>query len=231
MQLARIEQLLVGKAVPYTRPGTHSAIAKQAVAGPVPLGPEGLEGDEQGDRKVHGGVDKALHHYPYEHYRQWIERLGPSALLARPGAFGENISTRGLGEADLCLGDVLRCGEALLEVAQTRQPCWKLNDRFGIPDMALQVQQSGMTGWYYRVLEPGCLEAGRMLVLEHRPHPRWPLTRVLEVLYRRTLDQAALHELSELPLVPSWRKLVERRLGQRSVEDWNKRLYGIDTQG
>ncbi|TCD20044.1 MOSC domain-containing protein [Pseudomonas sp. IC_126] len=230
MQLARIEQLLVGKAAPYTRSGTRSAIAKHAVAGPVPVGFEGLEGDEQGDRKVHGGVNKAVHHYAYEHYSRWREQLGALPLLEQPGAFGENISTRGLSEADLCLGDVLRCGEARLEVVQTRQPCWKLNDRFGIPDMALRVQQSGMTGWYYKVLEPGALEAGQLLILEHRPFPRWSLTRVLEVLYQRTLDQTALHELNELPLVPSWRKLVERRLQQHTVEDWSKRLYGSNSE-
>ncbi|MCQ4308829.1 MOSC domain-containing protein [Pseudomonas stutzeri] len=230
MQLARIEQLLVGKAVPYTRPGTRSAIAKHAVAGPVPVGFEGLEGDEQGDLKVHGGVNKAVHHYAYEHYALWREQLGALQLLEQPGAFGENVSTRGLSEADLCLGDVLRCGDARLEVVQTRQPCWKLNDRFGIPDMALRMQQSGMTGWYYKVLEPGALEAGQLLILEHRPFPRWSLTRVLEVLYQRTLDQTALHELSELPLVPSWRKLVERRLQERTVEDWSKRLYGANTE-
>lgn len=231
MQLARVNRLLAGKAVPYTRPGSHSAIAKQPLEGPVQVGPEGLEGDEQGDRKVHGGLYKAVHHYPYEHYRRWQEQLGALLLLEQPGAFGENISTCGLSEADLCLGDVLRCGETLLEVVQTRQPCWKLNDRFGIPDMALRVQQTGMTGWYYRVLEPGELEAGQMLNLEHRPFPRWPLSRVLEVLYQRTLDQTALLELSELPLVPSWQKLVERRLNQHSVEDWNKRLYGADSEG
>lgn len=231
MQLARINRLLAGKAVPYTRPGSHSAIAKQPLEGPVQVGPEGLEGDEQGDRKVHGGLYKAVHHYPYEHYRRWQEQLGALLLLEQPGAFGENISTCGLSEADLCLGDVLRCGETLLEVVQTRQPCWKLNDRFGIPDMALRVQQTGMTGWYYRVLEPGELEAGQMLNLEHRPFPRWPLSRVLEVLYQLTLDQTALLELSELPLVPSWQKLVERRLNQHSVEDWSKRLYGADSEG
>ena len=231
MQLARIDLLLTGKAVPFTRPGSHSAIAKQPLAGPVQVGAEGLAGDEQGDRRVHGGIHKAVHHYPYEHYLRWREQLGALSLLERPGAFGENISTQGLSEAQLCLGDVLRCGDVLLEVTQTRQPCWKLNDRFAIPDMALRVQRSGMTGWYYRVLEPGTLQAGQFLTLEHRPFPRWPLSRVLEVLYQRTLDQAALLELGELPLVPNWQKLVERRLSQNSVEDWNKRLYGTDAEG
>ena len=228
MKLARIETLLTGKAVPYTRPNSFSAIAKQPVIGPLDVGPEGLAGDEQGDRRVHGGEYKAVHHYAYEHYARWREQLGALPLLEQPGAFGENISTQGLSEADLCLGDILRCGDARLEVVQTRQPCWKLNDRFGVADMALRVQQSGMTGWYYRVLEPGTLEVGQLLTLEHRPFPRWPLSRVLEVLYQRTLDTAALQALSELPLVPSWRKLVDRRLQQRAVEDWNKRLYGAD---
>lgn len=226
MQLARIEHLLVGKAVPYTRPGSHSAIAKLPVVGPLAVGVEGLTGDEQGDRRVHGGIHKAVHHYPYEHYRRWIEQLGRLPVLEQPGAFGENISTRGLSEADLCLGDVLRCGDVLLQVAQSRQPCWKLNDRFGVADMALRVQQSGMTGWYYQVLEPGELQAGQSLMLEQRPYPRWSLTRVMDVLYRHTLDHAALRELAELPLVPNWRKLVERRLEVNAVEDWSKRLYG-----
>lgn len=230
MKLARIEQVLTGKAVPYTRPGSFSAIAKQPVAGPVQVDVEGLQGDEQGDPKVHGGVNKAVHHYAYEHYARWRQQLGELPLLEQPGAFGENISTRGLSEADLCLGDILRCGDARLEIVQTRQPCWKLNDRFGVADMALRVQQSGMTGWYYRVLEPGTLEAGQMLTLEHRPFPRWSLTRVLEVLYQRTLDHTALQELSELPLVPSWRKLVDRRLQQGTVEDWSKRLYGAQPE-
>ena len=227
MQLARIEQLLVGKSVPFTRPGSHSAIAKQPVQGPLAVGSDGLAGDEQGDRRVHGGVHKAVHHYPFEHYRRWRELLGDLPLLERPGAFGENISTSGLSEADLCLGDVLRCGDVLLQVVQTRQPCWKLNDRFGVADMARRVQHSGLCGWYYQVLEPGELQAGQALLLEQRAFPRWPLTRVMEVLYRRPLERAELLELAELPLVPNWRTLIERRLQSNTVEDWSKRLDGL----
>lgn len=227
MKLARIEHLLVGTAAPFTRPGSQSAIGKQPVAGPLYADSQGLQGDEQGDRKVHGGIHKALHHYPYDHYRRWSEQIGPRALLGQPGAFGENISTLGLTEADLCLGDVLRCGNVMLEVVQTRQPCWKLNDRFDVPDMSLRMQDSGTTGWYYRVLEPGYLEAGQPLLLEHRPFPRWPLPRVIDLLYRHPLDQAALRELRGLPLVPNWRDLVEKRLELGVVEDWNKRLYGV----
>ena len=224
--LARIEAVLTGRAVDYTRPGSRSAIAKVAVAGAVEVGVEGLAGDEQGDRRVHGGPDKAIHHYPREHYAIWAEEIGAHPLLAMPGAFGENLSTTGVSEADLCLGDRLRLGTALVEVSQGRQPCWKLSDRFGIADMARRVQDSGRSGWYYRVLAPGAVQAGDTLELLERPHPHWPLPRLAELLYRRTLDRGELAAALELPLVPSWRAVFARRLEQGGTESWASRLGG-----
>lgn len=221
-----IDRVLTGPAVPYTRPGTHSAIAKQPLAGVAHVGVLGIAGDEQGDRRVHGGPDKALHHYAFDHYLGWRRDLGDSAVLARPGAFGENLSTRGLTEADVCIGDRLRIGSVLLEVSQSRQPCWKLNDRFGVADMALRVQQSGRTGWYYRVLEPGTLQAGDALNLVARPYPGWSLLRLIDVLYRQPLDVPVLEAMQALPLTPSWRRLVARRLASRQVEDWSARIGG-----
>src|SRR5690606_15630671 len=162
-------------AVPYTRPGSRSAIAKTPRSGPVRIGELGLDGDEQGDRRVHGGVDKAVHHYPFEHYARWRAELGPLPVLAAPGAFGENLSSAGLDESNVCLGDRYALGSVVLEVSQGRQPCWKLNDRFGVRDMARRVQDTGRTGWYYRVLQPGVARAGDTLQLLERPCPDWPL--------------------------------------------------------
>jgi MOSC domain-containing protein YiiM len=224
--LARIEAVLTGRAVDYTRPGSRSAIAKVPVHGPVSVGLEGLDGDEQGDRRVHGGPDKAIHHYPRDHYAAWRGEIGAHPLLDGPGAFGENIATLGVTEADLCLGDRLQLGTALAEVSQGRQPCWKLSDRFGIAGMARRVQDSGRSGWYYRVLETGVVQAGDDLVLLERPHPYWPLTRLAGLLYRRTLDRGELQAALELPLVPSWRRLFERRLEQGATESWDSRLGG-----
>lgn len=223
---ATIDAVLTGRAVDYTRPGSRSAIDKRAIEGPVRIGPEGLGGDEQGDRRVHGGPDKAIHHYPRDHYASWQGEVGAHALLQAAGAFGENISTAGITEADICLGDRLRLGSALVEVSQARQPCWKLSDRFGIADMARRVQDSGRSGWYYRVLETGTVQAGDTLVLVDRPHPHWPLPRLSELLYRRTLDRDELLGALALPLVPSWRKLFERRLQQGDTESWDSRLGG-----
>ncbi len=138
-----MDALLAGKARAYTRPGTMSGIDKRPLAGAVRIGELGIEGDEQDDLRVHGGPDKAVHHYAFDHYAAWRNDLGTLPLLEAPGAFGENISTRGITEAEVCLGDSFALGDALLEVSQGRQPCWKLNDRFGVADMARRVQATG----------------------------------------------------------------------------------------
>lgn len=221
-----LNALLTGKAQPYSRPGSRSGIAKQPRADKVWISPIGLEGDEQGDLRVHGGPDKAVHHYDYAHYALWQQELGALPVLQQPGAFGENISTSGLDESQVCIGDRFQLGSALLEVSQSRQPCWKLNDRFGVRDMARRVQDTGRTGWYYRVLQPGLAHASDALILRERPHPQWPLLRIIRILFTPILDPAQLEPMLALPLVPSRRKLVEHRLQQSQVEDWEKRLQG-----
>lgn len=222
----RLKSLLTGRALPYTRPGTRSAIAKRPSTRSLRIAANGLEDDEQGDLRVHGGPDKAIHHYPFDHYAAWNSEIGPCDLLTRPGAFGENFSTLGWTESDICIGDVLIAGEAVLELSQGRQPCWKLNDRFGRADMAMRVQASGRTGWYYRVLQPGRIAVGDELRVSDRSHPDWPLQRFMALLHSRELDQAVLNECLTLPLTPSWRRLVEHRLQQRRSEDWTSRLDG-----
>lgn len=223
---AVVRAVLAGKAVPFTRAGSLSAINKRPVTDTTLIGLLGLEGDEQGDRRVHGGPDKAIHAYPSEHYGKWREELGALPILREPGAFGENLSTAGFTERDICLGDLFRVGSVLLEVSQARQPCWKLNDRFGVPDMARRVQATRRTGWYFRVLEEGRVAAGDTFWLMHRPHPDWPLLRLIELLYERMLDRDSLTAALAHPLVPGWRKLIERRLASGKVEDWSPRIDG-----
>lgn len=223
-----IDSVAIGIARDFTRPGTRSAIDKRVVPGPVRVGVSGLEGDEQGDRRVHGGPDKAIHHYPRDHYAAWRDELGTHALLEAAGAFGENLSSTGLTEADVCLADRFALGTAVVEVSQSRQPCWKLSDRFGVREMARRVQDSGRTGWYYRVLQPGIVVAGDSLTLQTRAYPRWPLSRLQQLLYARAVDEAAIAEVLALPLVPAWRSLFERRLQRSQVESWSKRLDGLE---
>lgn len=226
LPVIELRQVLAGTSRPFTRPGSFTGIDKVSVSGPVAVGALGIMGDEQGDRRIHGGPDKAIHHYPFEHYQGWLQLIGEHPRLAQPGAFGENLSTVGVDESQVCLGDIFRCGSVLLEVSQTRQPCWKLNDRFEVSDMALRMQASAMTGWYYRVLEDGVLQAGDPIVLQGRPFPLWSLRRVIALLYERSADIDELSQFAQLPLVPSWRALVERRLSTGQVENWASRVLG-----
>lgn len=222
-----VSALLVGGVRPLGEKGVPSGIDKRPAARPLRIGREGIEGDAQGDRRHHGGPDKAVHHYPFDHYAAWRAEIGPHPLLERPGAFGENLSTTGMSEATVALGDVFRLGGATLAVSQGRQPCFRLNLRFGRPDMARRVQESGRTGWYYRVVEEGVAAPGDALVLLDRPLPGWPLARLLATLYADTLNRDELAAMAALPALPeNWRRLAERRLESGRVEDWGKRLTG-----
>ncbi len=225
-------RVLVGTIAPLGESGQTSAIGKSPAPAPRRIGKVGLEGDAQADLKHHGGREKALHHYAFDHYAPWREEIGEAAPLAAPGAFGENFSTTGWTEETICLGDVIRFGSALLQVSQGRQPCFKLNLRFGLRDMALRVQRSGRTGWYYRVLEDGAAQEGDALELVERPCPEWPLSRLSRLLYRDTRDREGLTALAALPeLAESWRALARRRLETGKVENWSARLYGRRLQG
>lgn len=206
-----------------------SAIAKSPVSGPVMLGLEGLEGDEQADRTVHGGPEKALHHYPADHYAAWAELWPGLAAAFVAGGFGENVSTVGLTEADLCIGDRLRMGEALVEICQGRQPCWKLVAHSGAAEIAMRMQRNGRAGWYYRVIEPGLIAAGDRVELAGRPHPDWPLSRVIAARFDPRLDPAEAAAIAALPeLSQSWRASFLKKTDPAFAEDTSARLSGRD---
>lgn len=220
-----IAELRIGRIGKLGPQGVLSAIDKHPVIGPIMARGGGLDGDEQGDPARHGGRDKALHAYPVAHYPLWARELPGQAARLRPGAFGENLVVLGATEADFCLFDRFRLGAAVVEVSQTRQPCWKLNLRFDLPDMARRVQETGRTGWYFRVVTEGVIAPGDAAELVARPQPDWPLARIWRLLYREALDREALSALTALPGLPdSWRRMGAARLARRTVEDWRPRL-------
>jgi MOSC domain-containing protein YiiM len=224
-----VDAVLTGKVAPLGDKGKKSAIGKMPVDGRVWLGETGLEGDQQAEVNIHGGPEQALHQYPFDHYADWratwpAGEFGLGRLDSR-GAFGENISVSGMTETDVCVGDVYRMGGAIVQVSQPRQPCWKLNLRFGRADMSRAVQDSRRTGWYYRVLEAGEVAAGDTIERLARPHAEWSVDRLLRVLYVDRDDYAALESMAKLDtLSPSWIKIAAKRLENRQVESWTKRL-------
>lgn len=212
--------VLTGKVRPF-RGDETSAIAKRPVAEAVAVDAMGLAGDEQADRTVHGGVDKAIHHYPADHYDWWRGQLDDAPLLDAPGAFGENISTLGLDEQTVCLGDRFRLGTALIEVSQARQPCWKLDHRFGVKGVMAKVVTSRRTGWYYRVLEAGTVQAGDRLILEDRPFADWPLASLFALLVggeakARPADLTALRDIPAL--AETWKARRAKLAAQLGVD-------------
>lgn len=201
-----IRTLAVGRAA--LLPGTEirSAIYKQPVEGPVILGPEGFEGDTQVDRRYHGGPDKAVCVYAGDHYIYWEERLGRPLP---PSAFGENLTIDGLTEAEAQIGDIYAMGTALVQVAQPRVPCEKVNLKFGDNLMVKQVVATGYTGYYLRVLQPGQVAAGDAVRLVER-QPGAPTVAFA--------NQIRFHEPENLE---GARRLVA---AQGIAEDWIKKI-------
>ena len=120
-----------------------------------------------------------------------------------------------------------QAGDAVIQVSQGRQPCWKLNIRFDTGDMAFRVQRSGRTGWYYRVLQEGNVKAGDTLQRIERPSPEWTIRKAWHLLYVDTMNLAELSVMAELEhLAQNWRDYAIKRLASRKVEDWSRRLQG-----
>lgn len=207
----------IGAACDYPPAGTppglnrpwRSAILKIPVSGSVRLGPLGLEGDTQVDRRYHGGPDRALLAYSADNYTRWRE---DGDLPAFPfGAFGENLTIEGLDETSVCIGDIYRIAAIRVEVSQPRQPCANLARRWQRPDLPERVRRTGRSGWYLRVLNPGVIEAGQPIQREVCPHPAWSIARASQVMQSRLERRAEAEELASLePLSPGWRTRLTR---------------------
>ena len=136
----------------------QTGIFKQPTEGPIEVKQLGLEGDQQANKKLHGGVYKAICVYPSEHYDLWKEELGNPGLSF--GDFGENLTTFGLMERDIHLGDRLRIGSVEIVVTQPREPCITLNARLNTKDLSVRIRKSGRSGFYFSVEREGILETG-----------------------------------------------------------------------
>jgi MOSC domain-containing protein YiiM len=189
----------------------RTSIFKAPVVGRVSVSRLNLEGDQQSDLSVHGGIDKAVYAYPSEHYPFWREQL-VDAELPR-GVFGENFTTAGLLEETTRVGDRFRIGSAEFVVTQPRMPCFKLGIRFNRPDMVKRFLESGRTGFYFAVAKEGELTAGDSIELLERDDHNVTVADVVNLYGRDAANQEMLHRVSELPSLPkSWRDYFRKRL-------------------
>ncbi len=194
----------------------RTAIFKHGVAGPIRMSCTNLAGDGQADLRVHGGADKAVCAYPIEHYTSWNQDLPDLAMSS--GAFGENFTVRRLTETAVCIGDIYEVGTTVIQVSQPRSPCWKLARRWDVKDLAVRTQQTGRTGWYFRVLAQGTVEPGQPMKLTSRPHPRWTIHRVNQARYGDNPHPESVGFLAScVELSQSWRTALNKL--QRHVDE------------
>ena len=198
---------------------TYSAIAKTVVAAGTVLwlSSGNLAGDAQADLSVHGGADKALYTYPAEHLGWWAAELGQTFGAA---PFGENLSTMGVAEADVCVGDIWRWGEAVIQICQPRWPCFKLALHRGRADIQKRMRAAGRTGWYHRVLEPGEVVVGEPIEILSRDPSGLTIADAHAAMSDRHLTNRALVEsLADHPaLAAQWREPLRDRLAALGTE-------------
>ena len=192
--MSQIQSLYAGKLCPLEPEGQQTGIYKQAVES-AEINREGILGDQQADRRYHGGPEKALHQYALCSYQNMLQAYPQLADKAVPGSMGENISSRKLNDRNVCIGDIYRMGAVLLQVSQPRTPCWKINHRFDVEKLSLFIEQQRITGWYYRVLEPGRMRVGDTIELQERPNADISIDRFLQT---RSQHRPALSDLDAL---------------------------------
>ena len=189
-----------------------TGIYKTALEGPAWLGKLNLAGDGQGDLKNHGGQYQAVYCYPHEHYAYWSARLDRDDFAF--GQFGENFTTSGLLENEVCVGDKLRIGAALIQVTQPRVPCYKLAHKLSIPGFDKTFLQANRSGFYAQVLEEGQVAAGDSIARVSRDPVGMTVAEVNAALLLDKNPVATERALRLTALSPEWRGRFENLLAK-----------------
>jgi MOSC domain-containing protein YiiM len=195
----------------------RTSIFKERVTGMRHVARLNIDGDEQSDLSVHGGRYKAVYAYPSEHYPLWRGELSEPDLSW--GGFGENLTTEGLVESGVCIGDHFRIGTVELAVTQPRLPCFKLGIRRNRLDIVRRLQQSGRSGFYLSVVTEGELQEGDTIEVVARDERRLSIAAVVRLFNADDgdLDLGLLKTAATHPaLTPSWRENFNQRLEKRA---------------
>ncbi len=205
---SKISHIFIGQPRRF-RADVFSSMNKKECSDPILLTHMGLEGDACADTENHGGVDKALHIYPSEHYALWHALIGDHPMLGKGCAFGENISARGMTENKIKVGDKFTIGEALIECSHGRQPCWKIEHNFGLKNMVIKIIKHGHCGLYFRVLKDGLIKQGDVIEQVHSPAHDWTISKIFSLLFqgRHKKHPEQLEQLIALePLAEDWKR-------------------------
>lgn len=202
------------KSVSWKGASVSTGIFKEPVDGPVLIKRLGIVGDEQADLTVHGGPDKAVYGYPSEYYSYWREALGRQDL--NWGAFGENLTTVGLDEENMAIGDEFRVGTARLRVTQPRIPCFKLGMRFGDDSIIRSFFKSGKWGFYFSVVEEGSCESGDEIAYLSGDGHKVQVIEVVQLLLAKTVDDLQISRVLDSNLAPQMKMAVIHHVNKYS---------------
>ncbi len=220
----RLSGLYLGSEISKTA-GISSGISHKHASTSLRVNLDSVSGDRQADPKHHGGLDRVLHHFPREHYGQY-RRWDMMAGFKDAPAMGENISTVGLDETQINIGDIITIGEVELQVTQPRSPCFKLNTQFGHKEFALAMQTSGLCGWFYRVIKPGEVNLSDSVYLKERCSDI-SVRDAMTIYFSTEFDAQSYDRLASCEgLAVSWVNSLHRRIERQKIEDWQMRLIG-----
>ncbi|WEG11970.1 MOSC domain-containing protein [Pullulanibacillus sp. KACC 23026] len=188
----KVKAILVGEPKDLSDGQGHvvrSAINKTVVSHPIFLTTTHFIGDRQADQKNHGGVDKAVLGYSFDHYAFWEEKLGQPIEY---GAFGENLTFSGLSESTINIGDTFQLDEAVIQVSQPRKPCFKLAYKHRVKAMPLWVEETGKSGIYFRVLKEGWVTPEPKFTLLHKGSGSMTLEKINRALVSKPIQMEGL---------------------------------------
>ncbi|HDR7779543.1 MOSC domain-containing protein [Bacillus cereus group sp. MYBK29-1] len=212
------------KEVTYGGKVIHTGINKKQVKEPVYLSFVKFNGDGQADLVHHGGVDKAVCVYTGDHYPYWEKELNQDLVY---GAFGENITVSGMREEDVCIGDMFELGQAIVQVTQPRQPCFKLAKKYNIPKLPLYFQETGYTGFYFRVLKEGWVSSVDTLKRLQSDPKSVSVAFANRIMHKEKQNVEGVKRILEVnALSSSWRKSFEKRISGEEINT-KERLEGI----
>lgn len=207
-----LTQLFIGNLRALPPEGQLTGIYKLPTTDAIAVIPLGLTGDYQADKRVHGGTEKAIHHHAAENYAVLARQYPQCADQFIAGSLGENLSTHGLHEHNVCIGDIFQVNNCVLQVSQPRSPCWKINHKFDLEHAATFIQHQYITGWYYRVLQTGQLQAGDTLTLAKRPNADLTIAHFWQCVLEHRPDVAVITQISQaVGLAPQWQQRLKDR--------------------
>lgn len=204
-----------------SRPELLSAFSRQSVD-LLKVHLDFIEGDEVANKIHHGGTNRVLHYYPSEHYSFW-KKLYPD-LNGHPGSMGENISSSGLDEKNVCIGDIFRIGEVEAIVTEPRKPCGTINLHFQVKGLARKVQEEMKTGWFFKIIKPGIINAGDEIELLSRQFPELTIETCIRALLIHP-DESILNKMINNPVLSeNWKKPARNYLEKHEIPDDRARL-------